>query len=251
MVFSAVRANHNGNVGFVKDWRRLNVTVTRARSGLIVVGHAPTLAQERTIWRPYIDWLQSQQLLVGAQHAMTGGAAGPPMAALPMPPAPSAELAGIIQRTTRLRETDPAIAASATHIVDDAGPAPVYLQAGHDAFALKLPATLENHVEVENRAGGCGPIRPIRQTGSSDRHLTGPSFAVRRRLQRRRQSQRQCWCPDDWSSPAAVLLLLLRLLLLSCRLQSGGHWLVKQPSLVAMLWQQRPRRPMWRPNWEQ
>lgn len=39
VVFSAVRSNTYGSVGFVSDWRRINVSFTRARRGLIVVGN--------------------------------------------------------------------------------------------------------------------------------------------------------------------------------------------------------------------
>lgn len=39
VVFSAVRSNSYGSVGFVSDWRRINVSFTRARRALIVVGN--------------------------------------------------------------------------------------------------------------------------------------------------------------------------------------------------------------------
>ena len=39
IVFSAVRANHGGHVGFLADWCRTNVAVTRARNGLVVIGN--------------------------------------------------------------------------------------------------------------------------------------------------------------------------------------------------------------------
>merc|ERR1711879_1062938 len=64
IVFSAVRSNWYGNVGFLADWRRLNVMVTRARRGLIVVGNADTLRADPT-WSRWLDWAEGESLVVG------------------------------------------------------------------------------------------------------------------------------------------------------------------------------------------
>mmetsp|Transcript_572 Transcript_572/g.966 ORF Transcript_572/g.966 Transcript_572/m.966 type:complete len:915 (-) Transcript_572:78-2822(-) len=58
IVFSAVRSNRQGRVGFLGDWRRLNVAITRARSGLVVVGDRSTLQNDRN-WRAFIAWCES------------------------------------------------------------------------------------------------------------------------------------------------------------------------------------------------
>ncbi len=74
IVFSATRANTHGNVGFVADWRRLNVTLTRARSGMIVVGNPDTLRQEPTCWRGWVEWMECNGLFVeAAVEPSTGG----------------------------------------------------------------------------------------------------------------------------------------------------------------------------------
>ncbi|ETO13088.1 ATP-dependent RNA helicase of the SFI superfamily, required for nonsense mediated mRNA decay and for, partial [Reticulomyxa filosa] len=54
VIFSAVRCNQKQTIGFLKDKSRLNVLLTRAKSGLVVVGNFNTLYQE-TLWK---RWLQ-------------------------------------------------------------------------------------------------------------------------------------------------------------------------------------------------
>ncbi len=48
IILSLVRANPEGTLGFLTDYRRLNVAVTRARRKLIVIGHQPTLEKNET-----------------------------------------------------------------------------------------------------------------------------------------------------------------------------------------------------------
>lgn len=45
VVFVTVRCNEHRSIGFLKDMRRMNVALTRARTALIVVGHRATLTE--------------------------------------------------------------------------------------------------------------------------------------------------------------------------------------------------------------
>ena len=58
IIFSAVRSNRQGNVGFLSDWRRLNVALTRARSALIVVGDMDTLSEGDKYWAAFAKWCE-------------------------------------------------------------------------------------------------------------------------------------------------------------------------------------------------
>ena len=65
IVFTCTRANANGNVGFLADPRRVNVMLTRARRGLIVVGHHATLRRDATVWGPWLAWASENGLVCG------------------------------------------------------------------------------------------------------------------------------------------------------------------------------------------
>ena len=66
-MLSTVRANENGTVGFLSDFRRLNVALTRAKRGLIVVGDDRTLRNDPT-WASWLDWVSESNLM--AWHAV-------------------------------------------------------------------------------------------------------------------------------------------------------------------------------------
>jgi len=61
IVLSSVRANEAGEMGFLTDRRRLNVAITRARRGLIVLGHPRTLRNDSS-WASWCDWASERGL---------------------------------------------------------------------------------------------------------------------------------------------------------------------------------------------
>ncbi|MEC7704719.1 MAG: AAA domain-containing protein [Candidatus Thermoplasmatota archaeon] len=61
IVLSTVRANDAGEIGFLRDQRRLNVAITRAKRGLIVIGNARTLRNDSN-WESWCDWASERGL---------------------------------------------------------------------------------------------------------------------------------------------------------------------------------------------
>jgi len=65
IIFSAVRSNRGRQVGFLADWRRLNVLITRAKRGLLIIGNRDTLKADPS-WARWLDWADENGLMMEA-----------------------------------------------------------------------------------------------------------------------------------------------------------------------------------------
>jgi ATP-dependent RNA/DNA helicase IGHMBP2 len=66
---SLVRSNTEGEIGFLKDYRRMNVAMTRAKKGLIVIGDSATLAND-SFYAQWMDWVEKSGGYVSAWEYM-------------------------------------------------------------------------------------------------------------------------------------------------------------------------------------
>lgn len=63
IIISTVRSNEDGNIGFLRDLRRLNVAITRAKRKLIIIGNINTLKSNPTYAR-LIEFARENNVLV-------------------------------------------------------------------------------------------------------------------------------------------------------------------------------------------
>jgi hypothetical protein len=63
IVFSCVRSNNRCILGFLRDIRRLNVAITRAKRGLVLVGNSVCLSSD-PMWASFIEYLREMRAVV-------------------------------------------------------------------------------------------------------------------------------------------------------------------------------------------
>ncbi|OBA22373.1 P-loop containing nucleoside triphosphate hydrolase protein [Metschnikowia bicuspidata var. bicuspidata NRRL YB-4993] len=64
IILSCVRSNVQNIIGFLKDRRRLNVALTRAKFGLVIVGDLYCLKRGDCLWKRYISYLEKRKLVL-------------------------------------------------------------------------------------------------------------------------------------------------------------------------------------------
>ncbi len=66
ILISLVRANNEGNIGFLNDLRRMNVAITRARMKLILLGDASTLTRH-PFYKAFYEYMQENGKIIEIQ----------------------------------------------------------------------------------------------------------------------------------------------------------------------------------------
>lgn len=63
IIVSCVRSNAQQGIGFLRDPRRLNVALTRAKYGVIIIGNARLLARN-PLWYSLLTHFQERDCIV-------------------------------------------------------------------------------------------------------------------------------------------------------------------------------------------
>ena len=58
IILSLVRSNDDGDIGFLKDYRRMNVAITRAKEQLFVIGDSATIGAD-PFYNAFLNYVEN------------------------------------------------------------------------------------------------------------------------------------------------------------------------------------------------
>jgi len=63
IILDMTRCNRNGDIGFMKEFNRMNVALSRAKAGLIIIGSMDTFSQSQfgTEWTKWFKMVKDDQ----------------------------------------------------------------------------------------------------------------------------------------------------------------------------------------------
>lgn len=64
VILSTVRGENGRDIGFVRDERRMNVAITRAKHSMIIVGHSKVLSHHSSAWRNLVSFCEKEKCIV-------------------------------------------------------------------------------------------------------------------------------------------------------------------------------------------
>lgn len=70
VVLSLVRSNPHGEIGFLRDYRRLNVALTRARRKLIIIGNVETLSRD-SVYKALIEYVKEYGMILSDYEVLS------------------------------------------------------------------------------------------------------------------------------------------------------------------------------------
>ncbi|RLF64807.1 MAG: IGHMBP2 family helicase, partial [Thermoplasmata archaeon] len=70
VVLSLVRSNPHGEIGFLRDYRRLNVALTRAKRKLIIIGNVETLSRD-SVYKALIEYVKEYGMILSDDEVLS------------------------------------------------------------------------------------------------------------------------------------------------------------------------------------